>query len=214
MIDFILLLLALVVLLWPILAAKIWEYKNRKSIIVIKNINDDFDAPRGWSPPLYLGSGKNHAFVTKTPMGIRVYASGFNGLEIPILKNGVHARVSLSMIDKLWMRARINLCGKNSPSSLTKEEKIIIANMPDDFPIVMIEPTIWWSRDKKRFTDRDSLYGDFLGGKELVVMVAVWYKTKLKSPCKIISWVNILEEEFQNAILIYLGKGDAKLAKR
>jgi len=171
---------------------------RQKNVTPQALFNKSAGLPANWTPPQYFGAARGNA-LKKTPKGIIVYTRGFDGLDIPIEKEKLPARVILARIDELWAQVRADL-SSDFEKRLSKAEKEAVKTLKDHYPVVYIEPSIWW----------DEGNGCYVGGltpKQNTVQAVVWYRSVTNATDKK-SWDPVLRWEFQNSCFLTIGRRD------
>ena len=178
----------------------LWAMYSRITMDPRKKYNKSVGLDADWQPTQYLGPGlKTETYRVITPNGIQVYSRGFELDNFPEIKEQVKARVILADIDQIWINVRDSIA-KGSDTVLTKEEKIRIGKLHDNYPIVNINPTIWWDQNNMSYVSGTATDID-------VVHVTVWYKTVV-APIQIKNWCSLLEREFKNICYLSIGRRD------
>lgn len=160
--------------------------------------NKFYRLPPNWSPEKHFGPGVDPHRCVLTPHGIRVYPNGFDSPTIPEYHPDypeIRVRVDLELIDRIWDEVR------NSISSvirgLSYSDVINVKNLPDDYPIVMFEPTVWYDVFRYGYIRSEVLWGR-------KARVCIYYKSRIDGT--IYSWPTLLKEEFVNIALSAVGK--------
>lgn len=168
--------------------------------------------PGRWEPKEHLGPARMDDPFRTTPGGIPVSTHGFDREDIPLIKAGRHgdemrARVVLSDIDDIWDFTRKHLVLDNA-LPLSPEERRIIEDLPDDYPVVDIAPTIWWGGN-------DVGWLSSLVDSNKNVMVTVWYESESDGEGRdgyaFTNWSRLLHKEFSRVCFLACGRWDLVL---
>lgn len=115
--------------------------------------NKSVGLPENWVPPQFYGPGNGK--TKTTPKGIALTNWNWEKEKWPVENKGYKVRLVLSEFDDIWTQVRQQYHGEN---------------VPDNFPKVIIWPTIQWSEQ----------HGFYLGGvclNQKECYCTLWYKS-------------------------------------
>lgn len=191
---------------WPILLALIplaliWYYFQKHTLSPMQAYLKSIGMDPNWTPPEYLGPPRFVGVAQHTPKGIIVYTSGYDEADIPLMYQGLKARVELARIDEIWGEVRAKL---QSDPRLGEKARTRVLALSDTLPIVTIRPSCWWDSGDNQRPGNGFVAGLTFDTRD--VSVAVWYESVTDHSRK--NWESLLEWEFQNVCFINCGRPD------
>jgi hypothetical protein len=161
-----------------------------------KELNEDFNLPPDWQPKKKFGPKRDKWDEKKTPGGIHYVACGFDKDDIPETFKGKRARVIPEIIDAIWLQVKERVA-KDVRLGKVASEKVLA--LPNNLPVVFIQPAIWWAQDRRYYVGGWTLFERFC-------VVSVWYRSVVNGG--ITAWDEYLQTEMANTAYIAVGRAD------